>query len=345
MSAFVIDNDTFPIHVQERDSLEFNSCDVATDYESLNKEIMDSAGCGQRDSRKMTNKLSTMSGHTSKDSVEERRDAEKEIINRAARARLEKESVSESVTLTRKNKVVSSNVRFLAEMIGVGPEAVRWDSKTASLPKPKLYNLVRQAQDAINPSGEWARLMYDLEIRHPSCMRANKNEAYFESESARSPTPIGVRLPPKQNNLKASSEWMTKATLHELDDRRTQCELTGQSLIEHVKKAGLWQWRVVPDFYGMGIEAAREMINVAAIIAGIIPGEIKGEIPQIAKDLAADGNAWCGLALATKHRIFNTIAKSMQSLQKSEFWNTEDSVDFKNLTEWHAAVIAKDLFV
>ncbi len=340
----MLSNYELPSHMQERTLLEYESSNLATDYESLNKEILASSGTNKRDTRKMANKLTSMSGHASKiDTVDSRRDAEKQIVNTAARSRLEKDSCLEVIPGVRRSKTVSSNVRFLAEMIGVGPEAVKWDYKIASIPKMQLYKIVKLAREAVNPVSEWTRQMYDLDIRHPSCMRANKNEAYF-GDSKRSPAPYGTKLPPKKNNLAASKEWMSLAMSHELSNRRTQCKLTGQSLIEHVKKGGLWQWRVIPDFHGMGIEAAREMINVAAIIAGIIPGEIKGEIPQIAKDLASDGNSWCGLALATKHRIFYSVAKSMANLQNSEFWNTDNDLNFSNLTDWHAATIASEVF-
>lgn len=333
-----------PSHVQARDSKEFESASmIASDDATLNREIADAQkNTVKRDGRKMMQRIARMSGHLNQPNTETRHEIERRERDAAVRASLgtiETEEVSSKISAPVKRRPISSTVRFLAEMIGVGEAAVVWNALTMNLPTKSLLKMAKEAKNSFNPSATWGALVDDLQPRHPSCMRAARREIYIDEHTARQPSPIGMRMQPKANNLEASKEWMNKAETGELDNRHTHCELTGASLVDRGIRAGLSYWTLVPDYHGMGIDAAREMVNVAAILAGIMPGEIRGEVPSIAKQLAEDGNAWCGLAMATKHPIFYPVAKSMSKMRDSEFWNVEEEINFRNLNEWHKAVV------
>lgn len=238
----------------------------------------------------------------------------------------------------RKRRVYSSTVRCLAEALDTDPSNITWNAITAGLPSGQVMSIIRDCADAIEPAEQWNSTVRSMEPVSPGCMRVGTTQVVYLPGTEQACVMRGLQPLPKKDNNSAASAWIKSVEAGSVEGRLTMCEFSGKSLIERGRIGGGNYWRLMPDFQGLGIDVAREVVSAAAIIAGIIPGQINGSVPPLAQKLATDGDAWCGLVLATKHPLFYKIAKAMVRLRDKHHWLTEDTNMRNNLAAWHRVV-------
>lgn len=329
-----IDFEEVPAHIQERGNEIFDPIEEPVDLQNY----IENAHVGRHDSRRMLAKLRSVSGIRTTDNVEERRETERMRRDHMVREALGTVSGDPPIPTTSRKKNYSSNIRCLAEMLDAGPEAVSWNAITARLPRRVLISKIRKAQLGLDPANDWNKIVRDLEPRAPSCRRHGTASSYMDPMAPQHDYQLGTQPIAKQSLNDIATDWMRRAEAGKLSNRITRCELTGQTLIDRGIRGGLSYWMLTKDFNGMGLDAAREMVNAAAILSGIMPGQINGSIPDIAKKLAQEPDAWCGIAIATRHPIFYKVAQAMTKLRNTVYWNTKETDMRNNLQAWARAV-------
>jgi len=222
---------------------------------------------------------------------------------------------------------------MLAVWLSADPHAIRWNTLVKALfaykdgrryTTPRLSALVAECRATAFPGETWNQKIREMEPSTKGGMAFGLPARYDDPTRPEHEAP-GPRFPPKPDNAAEALRWMVAATNHQIPDRITKCGYSGQSLVEKGVRAGKSYWRIAPNWQGMSLGMARQAVSYAAVVAGICTGTKSGEAPPVVYKLAADGDAWCALAYATKHPDFYQEAKVMLMLRDRLYFALDDS--------------------
>jgi hypothetical protein len=229
---------------------------------------------------------------------------------------------------------IPSERRHLAELMGassINAHAIRWDRLAETLTRNEQIKLAKKCRKEADPVQAWNDHIKSME---PSTVGASKAGvvSIYLLPGTEATAQLGGLPPPRGGmaNPEEVQAFKTAAENHELPDRVLRCEYSGESLVE--KDKGIRKtWRIAPNWQGMNLNMARHAVSAAAILAGIVEGHIRGEVPAVVHRLAADGDAWCVLAVSTKHPVFFQLARFLLMLRDVCYFQVDEQDMRENL--------------
>jgi len=246
---------------------------------------------------------------------------------------------------------ICSDRRQFAQWLCADPLKIRWDALSDSLfvfddegrrhVTPQLCKIVNECRTQVFPEQAWNQKIAEME---PSTLGG---VAYGRPMPYRDPTlpqhefsGLGFQPRPGAANENEILQWMFAAEQHALPNRVTRCRYSGKSLIEKGPRG----WWISPNWQGMSLQMARQAVTYAAIVAGVAEGKLLGKAPPVVHELAKDGDAWCALAVATKHPQFYQVARFLIMLRDKLYFDLEDPEVRANMRAWDrlAAQAAKE---
>lgn len=277
------------------------------------------------------------------DGVTERRDAEKTRMDEAARERLSvrPDTFLEglSAVQVRPDRLISSDHRIIAEVIGSDPQDLRWSGNLYAMPASKILDIAVRCRESIDPAFAWNLNVRLHEPSIPSPMLAAPRTVWVDPARNSFHNMSTPRLTPRCSQNDLVTEWMRAAEQDQLPGRSTRCTLTGKSLVVRTNYFGRRSWRLESTFHGMSSEAAQQVASAVAIQAGLVRGVIRGTPPPLVERLRNNAQDWLGLVIATRHPVFCTIAAQLVSTGAAETLRFTENTE-QNRYEWEQLIVA-----
>jgi hypothetical protein len=267
------------------------------------------------------------------DGVEARRNAEKAARDEAARQRLaEKAATAKPAfaleklveTKVRADRLVSSEQRIIAEIIGTTPQALSWSGNLYTMTAAEILAIANRCREASDPVFAWNLNVKLHEPRVPSPIIAGPRVIYDDPNRRSGHRMATLGFNPKKSQNDLVTEWMRMAEDDRLPGRSTRCAVTGRSLVIKTNYFGKRSWSLAPTFHGMSVEAAQQIASAAAIQAGLVRGTIRGTPPPLVESLRNNAQDWLGLVIATRHPVFYTVASQLVKMGADRLQFTAD---------------------
>ena len=242
---------------------------------------------------------------------------------------------------------VCTDRQQLAAWLGSDPHDIAWNTLVQTLfvfrdgkryVTPELAALVQECLASGWPAGVWNERIAAMEPSTLGGIRYGEPAFYMDPSRPESSLARGMQFQPKAPDSNAETDdWMVQAALHNLPDRITKCEYSHKTLVDSGMKGGNSYWRIAPHWQGMSLGMARLAVTYAAIVAGVAEGVLSGKAPAVVYRLAADGDAWVALALATKHPEFYGVAKALMAMRDGLYFSLDDPDIRANIAAYERA--------